>query len=701
VSVFSRVLVANRGEVALRVIRTLRRMGIASAVVYADPDSASLAVRRADCAVRLESELANPYLDPQAVVEAARRAGADALHPGYGFLSENPRLARATAEAGITFVGPPPLAMELMGDKINAKEAAARAGVPVVPGLDERHLSTASLEEAVLALGLPVMLKPAAGGGGKGMRVVFDPATLTEELEAARREAAGAFGDPTLLVERFVADPRHVEVQVFADRYGQVVTLGERECSLQRRHQKVIEEAPSPLLDPSLRERMCEAAAALARSCGYEGAGTVEFVVPGASPGEFAFMEMNTRLQVEHPVTEATWGVDLVEWQLRVAAGESLEEIQARCGGEPKARGWAFEARIYAEDPSRGFLPSGGEVVTVHFPRARGLRLESALEPGTQVSSSFDPMLAKVIAWGADRQEALGRLRDALGRTRLLGVATNLDFLRAVLERPEVSQGNLDTGLLERLVQQTQAPRPPDQAVAAAGLVELALLASRGVVVRQSNGHAGDPWRESDCFRPGGAGSLRLDYRLPSDDLLTVVVTPAGPNGSRGEAGDVAGEVAIQGGGTFVGWARLARGDSTEKARRGQALVSLDGLARTWDWAEQGSVLWLGDESGTWSFSRHRRRLRDRLGEGRGSGRVRSPMPATVAALHVGQGQAVNEGDPLVSVEAMKMEHLLRAPLSGVVSEVLVRPGQSVALDQHLVTVSAVAPAQANAAQAQ
>ena len=426
---FGTVLVANRGEIAVRVIRTLRALGIGSVAVYSDADAGARHVREADVAVRLgPAPAADSYLNIGAIVAAARQTGAQAVHPGYGFLAENAAFARACAAAGLTFIGPPPAAIEAMGDKIRAKATVAAAGVPVVPGAGDPSMTERDLVAAAPGIGFPLLIKPSAGGGGKGMRLVRAGNELAGAIAGARREATAAFGDGTLLLERFIERPRHIEIQVFADRHGHTVHLGERECSLQRRHQKIIEEAPSPLLDGARRDAMGAAATEVARSVGYVGAGTVEFIVSGDRPDDFYFMEMNTRLQVEHPVTELVTGLDLVEWQLRVAAGEALPLRQE----EIRLTGHAVEARVYAEDPARGFLPTGGTVLALAEPAGPHVRTDSGLTAGLDVTSSYDPMLAKVIAWAPDRDAALRRLRGALAATTVLGVTTNIAFLASV-----------------------------------------------------------------------------------------------------------------------------------------------------------------------------------------------------------------------------------------------------------------------------
>src|SRR5246500_2134173 len=457
---FDTVLVANRGEIAVRVIRTLRRLGIRSVAVYSDPDADARHVQEADMAVRLGPAAAREsYLDIAHVLDAATRTGAQAIHPGYGFLSENAHFAAACERAGVVFLGPPARAIEVMGDKITAKNAVAAFDVPVVPGVAKPGLSDDELVAAAGEVGFPVLIKPSAGGGGKGMRLVEDPARLGEAVVTARREAASSFGDDTLFLERFVLRPRHIEVQVLADAHANVVHLGERECSLQRRHQKVIEEAPSALLDAETRARIGAAACNTARSVDYVGAGTVEFIVSAERPDEFFFMEMNTRLQVEHPVTEAVTGLDLVEWQVRIAAGEKLPVGQH----DITLEGHAIEARVYAEDASRGFLPTGGPVLQVVEPvEIPGVRVDSGLAAGMTIGSDYDPMLSKVIAHGPDRASALRILDRALANTAVLGVVTNVEFLRFLLADPDVVIGRLDTGLLDRRVGDFSAATPSD-----------------------------------------------------------------------------------------------------------------------------------------------------------------------------------------------------------------------------------------------
>ncbi|MER6826334.1 biotin carboxylase N-terminal domain-containing protein [Streptosporangium sp. NPDC000563] len=650
---FDTVLVANRGEIALRITRTLRRLGIRSVAVHSDADTGARHVREADVAVRL----AGGYLDADGILAAAAATGAQAVHPGYGFLAENADFARRCAEAGLVFVGPPPEAVEAMGDKIRAKATVSAAGVPVVPGGAEPG---DDLAEAAGRVGFPALIKPSAGGGGKGMVLVRSAAELPEALASARRTAAAAFGDATLLIERFVENPRHIEIQVMADAYGGVIHLGERECSLQRRHQKIVEEAPSPLLDAETRAAMGAAAVEAARSVGYTGAGTVEFIVQGAT-GDYYFMEMNTRLQVEHPVTELVTGLDLVELQLRVAAGEPLPLTQ----DEVRLVGHAVEARVYAEDPSRGFLPTGGRVLALREPP--GVRVDSGLMAGGLVGSDYDPMLSKVIAWGKDRTAALRRLDGALAATAVLGVPTNIAFLRALVGHPAVLAGDLDTGLVERHLDElvSREDVPAD------------VLAAAALVLHREHAPAGtpaDPWDVPDGWRLGEAAWTV--HRLESRDGVCEIRVRGLPASGA--------EVRLPG-------AEAVRARLTEESggEDGDLLVTLGETARRYAVARDGDVVWLGRDGDAWALTRHHLGdPGDRAGAGgAGDGLVRSPMPGTVLVVKAGEGERVAEGQPLLIVEAMKMEHTVTAPIGGVVAELRVRAGQAVAMDAVLAVV--------------
>ncbi|HSU70719.1 MAG TPA: acetyl-CoA carboxylase biotin carboxylase subunit, partial [Micrococcaceae bacterium] len=531
---FKTVLVANRGEIACRVIGTLRTMGIRSVAVYSDADADARHVRMADASVRIGPAAASEsYLDIPAIVAAAKSSGAQAVHPGYGFLSENQAFAQALEDAGITFIGPGVHALNMMGDKIRSKNHVAAYGVPVVPGIAEPGLTDSDLLEAADGVGYPLLIKPSAGGGGKGMHVVERREDLAQTLVTARRVAASAFGDDTLFLEHLVATPRHIEVQVLADNHGHVIHLGERECSLQRRHQKVIEEAPSSLLDAATRARIGEAACNAARSVGYSGAGTVEFLVSDKAPDEFFFMEMNTRLQVEHPVTEMVTGLDLVQWQVRIAAGEPLTVEQE----DVLLSGHAVEARVYAENPERGFLPTAGRVLALAEPAGEGVRVDSSLLPGLEIASHYDPMLAKVIAWGADRTQALARLDRALADTTVLGLGTNIEYLRLLLADDDVQAGRLDTTMIERKMPSLTFRHADDALLAAAALhlhaqrLGASGAGAPGTAAAQMSG----PWRSANGWRLGQRRPVGYDFALGASETAMVLLSgfAADDGGSR------------------------------------------------------------------------------------------------------------------------------------------------------------------------
>ncbi len=689
---FNTVLVATRGEIACRVIRTLRALGIHSVAVYSDADAGARHVREADTAVRIgPAAAAESYLKIEAIVQACRDTGAEAVHPGYGFLSENVDFARALEAAGITFIGPGVESLKVMGDKIRSKNHVAGYGVPVVPGIAEPGMTDAQLIEAADAVGFPLLIKPSAGGGGKGMHIVERAADLPATLETARRVAAGAFGDDTLFLERLVRMPRHIEVQILADNHGNVIHLGERECSLQRRHQKVIEEAPSPLLESlfdggATRARIGEAACQAARSVHYSGAGTVEFLVSDEAPDEFFFMEMNTRLQVEHPVTEMVTAVDLVEWQVRIAAGEELTVRQA----DVELNGHAVEARVYAEIPERNFMPSTGTVLLLdempHHGTGR-IRVDSALLEGLEISSSYDPMISKVIAWGRDRTVALDILDAALAGYTALGIDTNVEYLRLLINDPDVRAGHLDTGLIERRMPDLEFRRIEDAELVAAALYGV-VSGKQGSAVTHSG-----PWQASNGWRIGAPAPRRISLGTPDGGIATVSVT--------GQA--AAGPVQVRVG---EGQWRTA---SLRLPGRGSLVLTLDGEATDYSLAPTAAgpvnltpgnpasggpaELFLGN--GGWScrlevLTRESRLVRVLAAvereEGTADPEVRSPMPGTVVSVAVDNGDTVEAGQVLLSVEAMKMEHQLVAEVAGTV-HISVRAGQPVKADQVLATI--------------
>ncbi|MFD8883379.1 acetyl/propionyl/methylcrotonyl-CoA carboxylase subunit alpha [Streptomyces erythrochromogenes] len=688
---FSTVLVANRGEIAVRVIRTLRELGIRSVAVFSDADADARHVREADTAVRIgPAAAAESYLSVERLLDAAKRTGAEAVHPGYGFLAENAAFAQACTDAGLAFIGPPASAISLMGDKIRAKETVKAAGVPVVPGSSGSGLTDAELVAAASEIGMPVLLKPSAGGGGKGMRLVRDEAVLAEEIAAARREARSSFGDDTLLVERWVDRPRHIEIQVLADAHGNVVHLGERECSLQRRHQKVIEEAPSVLLDEKTRAAMGAAAVDAARSCGYVGAGTVEFIVPGGDPSSYYFMEMNTRLQVEHPVTELITGLDLVELQLRVASGEALPVTQ----DDIRLTGHAIEARVCAEDPARGFLPSGGTVLALSEPSGGAVRTDSGLTAGVPVGSTYDPMLSKVIVHGPDRATALRLLRGALADTVILGVQTNAGFLRRLLAHPDVVSGDLDTGLVERDLSGLLPDGVPLEVYATAALLAQGPRALPGPAPLTPARPGGwvDPFGAANGWRLGGTPAWTFHhFRLPGQEPVEVRTRPLGGDTEvlvSDPAGADSASPAIEARGPGQGPGTPTRGRIVSRTSD-TVTIELDGVTHRFSHATSPEGTWLGRDGDSWHVQLHDAVAANLSGAGRGGAEtLAAPMPGTVTVVKVAVGDKVTAGQSLLVVEAMKMEHVISAPHAGTVTELDVSPGTTVAMDQVLAVVT-------------
>lgn len=646
-----RILVANRGEIARRVFRTARAMGLQTVAVYSEPDAGAPFVREADVAVALSgSTSAETYLDIAQVLDAARRSGADAVHPGYGFLSESPDFAEAVRDAGLTWIGPTPESIRAMALKVESKRLAAGAGVPLVPGAE---LPDAIADEEAAAraeqVGFPLLVKASAGGGGKGMRVVEEPGGLAEALASARREAQASFGDPTVFLERYLDQARHIEVQVFGDVHGNVVHLGERECSIQRRHQKIVEESPSPGLEPSVADSMYAAAVALARAIGYRGAGTVEFLVSGTGADqEYFFLEMNTRLQVEHPVTEMVTGIDLVEWQIRVARGEALPLRQE----EILRQGHAIEVRLYAEDPARGYLPNTG--ILREFAVDPALRVDTGVEAGSLVTAYYDPMLAKVIAHANDRESSAAQLARGLRASRIHGLVTNRDSLVAILESPRFLSGDTTTAFLEQEPAVLGPVVPSDVRDR-----HLATIAVQGRPVLE-----GVPagWRnvpavpELTAVRELGAESD------------TTVTTLWGRGGTR--VG-----VLADGGEAFVDAPRALL-DVDCSAAGDVVAVRIDGVLATCAVAVYDDLVCVDD--GLWSTQWHRVSLYPDGTADEGAKGPSTPVPGTVSVVEVAAGDRVVAGQTLVILEAMKMEHRITADVDGVVAEVLVVPGQSV-----------------------
>ncbi|MEN5366460.1 acetyl/propionyl/methylcrotonyl-CoA carboxylase subunit alpha [Stenotrophomonas sp. TWI273] len=647
---FTKILIANRGEIACRVIATCQRLGIATVAVYSDADRNARHVRLADEAIAIGPAPAREsYLRGDAILAAARRTGAQAIHPGYGFLSENAGFAQACAEAGIVFIGPSAAAIRAMGDKSAAKALMQQAGVPLTPGYHGDEQIPEFLRKQADSIGYPVLIKASAGGGGKGMRRVDDSATFTEALASCQREAQSAFGNAHVLVEKYVERPRHIEIQVFGDSHGNVVYLFERDCSVQRRHQKVLEEAPAPGMTPERRAAMGKAAVDAARAVNYVGAGTVEFI---AGPdGDFYFMEMNTRLQVEHPVTECITGTDLVEWQLRVASGEPLPLQQDQL----QIRGHALEARLYAEDADRGFLPSTGTLRHLRLPaNTAHVRVDAGVEQGDAITPFYDPMIAKLIVWDVDRDAALRRMQQALAECEVVGVTTNAAFLRRLVMTDSFTQAKLDTALIER-EQAALAPNDGDSDPALWALAAIAGVATSEAARRDAR-DPHSPWQAQDGWRLGAAAAraLTLEHRGAQ---RSVTVQGAGEQWTVHMDGN-----ALAGSGGLDGDAlRVQIGEQLHRAT-----VIRD-----------GNELYLFGSEGVQRFTLH-----DPVSEADQSvadaGSLVAPMPGRIVATLVSPGTAVKRGAPLLVLEAMKMEHTLQAPADGTVQGYRVKAGDQV-----------------------
>jgi propionyl-CoA carboxylase alpha subunit len=657
---FSKILIANRGEIACRVIRTARQMGIATVAVYSDADARAPHVRLADESVRLGPPPASEsYLNAELIIDACKATGAEAVHPGYGFLSERESFARALEAAGIAFIGPPPGAIAAMGDKIESKKLAREAGVSVVPGFVGEIEDTEHAVKIAGEIGYPVMMKASAGGGGKGMRLAWSETEVREGFEATKREGLASFGDDRVFIEKFVENPRHIEIQLIGDKSGNLVYLGERECSVQRRHQKVVEEAPSPFVAPEMRTAMGEQAVALAKAVGYHSAGTVEFIA--GADRSFYFLEMNTRLQVEHPVTEMVTGLDLVELMIRVAAGEDLPFGQS----EVTLTGWAIESRVYAEDPYRGFLPSTGRLVRYRAPRetheAEGCtRVDDGVEEGGEVSMFYDPMIAKLISWAPTREAAIDRQVDALDSFLIDGIGHNVDFLSALMQHPRFREGRLTTGFIAEEYPDGFTGAPADESL----LEDLAAIGALAA-------------KETDARACAISGQLSAPVPPPEERVVRL----------RGREHRISFED-YEGGRLAV----LDGGEPRELIGRwqpGQAIFrgTVDGRARTVQVARRGRQWRLTTRGASHAvevlpahvaeLSRHMiEKVPPDL-----SRYLLCPMPGLLTALHVGEGDPVEAGQPLAVVEAMKMENILRAEKAGTVKKVAAKPGDSLAVD--------------------
>ena len=648
---FTKILIANRGEIACRVIDTCRRLGIATVAVYSDADRNARHVRLADEAIAIgPAPAAESYLRAEVILDVARRTGAQAIHPGYGFLSENASFAEACAAAGVVFIGPPASAIRAMGDKSAAKALMQQAGVPLTPGYHGDNQDPQFLRQQADAIGYPVLIKASAGGGGKGMRRVDDSAAFVDALASCQREARAAFGNDHVLVEKYVLRPRHIEIQVFGDSHGNVVHLFERDCSVQRRHQKVLEEAPAPGMTPERRAAMGKAAVDAALAVGYVGAGTVEFI---ASPeGDFYFMEMNTRLQVEHPVTEFITGTDLVEWQLRVAAGQPLPKRQDAL----VIHGHALEARLYAEDADKGFLPSIGTLRHLRLPgQSAHVRVDTGVEQGDTITPFYDPMIAKLIVWDVDREGALRRMQQALAECQVVGVTTNAGFLRRLVGTGSFWQAELDTALIEREQAALNAPAADDDALwILAAIAAVATTPVATVDVRDPH----SPWQMQDGWRIGGP-ALRL-LPLQHGERQHTLHVQARPDGWQVQRDDEPARVV------------------TGRFAQGQLDVALDAGRWRAGVQREGNQVYLFTAQGQQRFVVH-----DPVGESEQStadaGSLLAPMPGRIVATLVEAGSTVTRGTPLVVLEAMKMEHTLAAPADGIVHGYRAKAGEQVA----------------------
>jgi 3-methylcrotonyl-CoA carboxylase alpha subunit len=681
---FKKILVANRGEIACRIHRTAARLGVRTVAVYSDADRLALHTRTLDEAVHIGPAPAREsYLVIEKLIGAAQATGAEAIHPGYGFLSENADFAEAVTQAGLVFIGPPAEAIRAMGSKSAAKDLMAKAKVATVPGYHGADQHDARFVRAAEEIGYPVLIKAAMGGGGKGMRRVDNPADLIANLAAARREALNAFGDQTLLIEKYLKRPRHIEMQIFADPFGNVVHLFERDCSLQRRHQKVVEEAPAPGFTPAARAKLAAAATAAAKAIGYVGAGTVEFIAEADALGDCYFMEMNTRLQVEHPVTEMITGLDLVEWQLRVASGEKLPLTQ----NEIQLEGHAIEVRLCAEDPARDFLPASGRLLQFEAPAGRGIRLDTGVVAGSEIGIHYDSMLAKLIAYGSDRATAISRLSSALAGMHLAGIVTNIDLVKRLLDHPAFQAGDVETGFIAQRAAELTAPAPVtprDWALLALG--DELLRARTACQAAGASSDPTSPWHAVDSWRIGGQRPNEWHY------------APGGSSGGP-QGGSPADEdkvvFSVPARGVYLmrlGDARfMANGSLGEDGRLD---AEIDGHRLIAWWFADGDWRWLQAEG-----RRHRIRAigpfgrpPQRKGEvSTAGGIILAPMPGRIVKVLVEAGAKVSTGQPIFLLEAMKMEHTLAAPQDGVVALMSHRAGDLVAEGAELARIDPAA----------
>ena len=671
---FETLLIANRGEIACRIIETARRLGLRTIAVYSDADAESRHVAMADSAFHIgPSPARESYLDIDRLVDVIARSGAQAVHPGYGFLSENAAFAEAVAAAGAVFVGPPPDAIRAMGSKVNAKRIMSEAGVPLVPGYHEDDQDPDVLADAAAAIGYPVLIKASAGGGGRGMRRVDAPDEFRKALEGAQREAKSGFGDDTVLIEKYVTQPRHIEMQVFADRHGNAVHLFERDCSIQRRHQKVVEEAPAPGVTPAMRTAMGDAAIAAARAIGYEGAGTVEFIVetgPDGQPAGFYFMEMNTRLQVEHPVTEMITGVDLVEWQLLVAAGGALPRAQ----DDIAANGHAVEVRLYAENPEKNFMPQTGRIAHLRFPApSPHIRVDTGIREGDSVSMFYDPMIAKIVSWDRDRAGALRRMRGALQTTEIAGLTTNLPFLAAIAAHPAFGAAALETGFIDIHA----ADILPESQPAGRDVLALAVLSDLLNITAQTTARAAhstdprSPWHARDGWRLCGAAETVLHYTDSAVRKGPVITVRAHPESGGYRL-------------TLPEDEMLVRGTLDND---GAMIAEIDGARMTVTVLRHGDTLQVVMPGHSHRLQRVAPAAIAAQKAPASGGRLTAPMPGRVIAVHAATGDTVRTGQALVVLEAMKMEHIVVATTDGIVTHIRCAAGEQVADGDELLTL--------------